>query len=86
MGAWFRLRADFDTSGMDPQSRVIAEALKTHGMILADNGSSWYMSGAPDERWDNDSLRQLASIKGSDLTAVDASALMVDPATGQSRS
>lgn len=43
------------------------------------------MSGAPDERWNNDSLRQLSSIKGSDLTAVDASAIMVDPNTGQTR-
>lgn len=85
MGAWFRLRTDYDTSGLAPQARVVAEALKTHGMILADNGSSWYMSGAPDERWDNDALRQLSSIKGSDLTAVDASALMVDPHSGQSR-
>ena len=44
------------------------------------------MSGAPDERWNNDALRQLSSIKGSELTAVDASALMVDPNTAQSRS
>jgi hypothetical protein len=85
MGAWFRLRADYDTSWMAPQARVVAEALKVHGMILADNGSSWYLSGAPDERWDNAALRQLGSIKGSDLAAVDAAALMVDPNSGQSR-
>ncbi|MHB1137776.1 MAG: hypothetical protein ACYC2O_02395 [Microthrixaceae bacterium] len=85
MGAWFRLRADYDTSWMSPQSRVIAEALKTHGMILADNGSSWYLSGAPDERWDNQALRELASIKGTDLTAIDASTMMVHPWSGQSR-
>jgi len=85
MGAWFRLRADYDTSWMAPQARVIAEALKVHGMILADNGSSWYLSGAPDERWDNAALRQLASIKGSDLAAVDSGALMIDPNSGQSR-
>ena len=85
MGAWFRLRADYDTSWMAPQARVIAEALKVHGMILADNGSSWYLSGAPDERWDNDALRQLASIKGADLTAIDASTIMVDPSSGTTR-
>ncbi len=85
MGAWFRLRADFDTSGLHPQARVIAEALKTHGMILADNGSSWFISGAPDPRWDNDGLRDLASIKGSDLSAVDAAPLMVSPNSGATR-
>lgn len=85
MGAWFRLRADYDTSGMHPQARVIAEALKTHGMILADNGSSWYLSGAPDERWDNDGLRGLMAITGADLTAVDTSSLMADPNSGRVR-
>jgi len=85
MGAWFRLRADYDTSRLHPQARVIAEALKTHGMILADNGSSWYLSGAPDERWDNDGLRGLGSITGNDLTAVDAAPMMVDPDSGQRR-
>lgn len=85
MGAWFRLRPDFDTSGMAPQARVIAEALKTHGMILADNGSDLYMSGAPDPRWDNAALRQLAAITTADFTAVDASSLMVHPDSGQVR-
>jgi len=83
MGAWFRLRADFDTSRLDPQARVVAEALKVHGMVLADNGSSWYMSGAPDERWDNDDLRTLSLIKGTDLVAVDTGPLMVSPDSGQ---
>lgn len=85
MGAWFRLRADYDTSTMHPQARVIAEALKAHGMILADNGSSWYLSGAPDERWDDDGLRDLQRITGADLAAVDASSLMVHPDSGQVR-
>jgi len=85
MGAWFRLRADFDTSRLAPQARVVAEALKVHGMVLADNGSSWFLSGAPDERWNNDDLRTLATITGNDLVAVDASAMMVDPGSGQRR-
>ncbi len=85
MGAWFRLRADYDTSRMHPQARVVAEALKVHGMILADNGSSWYLSGAPDPRWDDDGLRDLLQITGADLAAVDASSLMVSPDSGRTR-
>ncbi len=85
MGAWFRLRADFDTSGLAHDARVIAEAMKTYGLILADNGSSWYVSGAPDERWNNDVLHQLDRIAGSDMTAVDSSSLMADPNSGRIR-
>jgi len=85
MGAVFRLRADVDISWMSPQARVVAQALKDHGMILADNGSSWYLSGAPDERWDNDDLHDLARLTGAQFDAVDTSALMVDPNSGQSR-
>ena len=55
-------------------------------MILADNGSSWYLSGAPDERWNNDDLHQLQTrVHGSDFEAVDTSSLMVDPGSGQAR-
>jgi uncharacterized protein YjdB len=54
-------------------------------MILADNGSSWYLSGAPDERWSNDDLHALTGITGSNFEAVDASALMVDPNSDQAR-
>ena len=52
-------------------------------MILADNGSSWYMSGAPDQRWNNTVLRALGDFTGSDFEAVDASSLMVDPNSGR---
>ncbi len=83
MGAWVRLRADFDTSGFPPQSRVVLEALKTHGAIVADNGSAWYVTGAPDERWDNDDLHSLGAVRGSDFEFVDASGLMVHPDSGQ---
>lgn len=85
MGQRFRLRADFDTGGFSQQALVVAEALKTYGMILADNGSAWYLSGAPDERWDNDALRDLKQITGDDFEAVDVSALMIDADSGQSR-
>jgi hypothetical protein len=77
MGERFRLRADVDISGYDPLVQVILVALKTYGMILADNGSSWFISGTPDERWNNDTLAQLKQLQGSDFEAVDTSSLMV---------
>ncbi len=61
----------------------VCPALKTYGLILADNGSDWYLSGVPDERWDNDLLRELKNLKGSDFEAVDVSALMEDPDSGK---
>ena len=82
MGAWFRLRQDVDISGYTGVVRTILEALKTHGMILADNGSSWYLSGAPDERWNNTVLRALGDFSGSDFEAVNTSSLMLDPDSG----
>jgi hypothetical protein len=54
-------------------------------MILADNGSPWFLSGAPDPRWDNDTLRELRALHGSDFEAVDASSLMVHPDSAQVR-
>lgn len=86
MGQRFRLRADFDITPFAPQVQVILQAMKTYGLILADNGSAWFISGAPDERWDNDTLRQLRQIRGSDLEAVDVSGLIRDPDSGQVRS
>lgn len=85
MGAWFRLRSDYDTSRLGPQARVVAEAMKIHGLILADNGSSWYLSGAPDPRWDNADLHTLDPIAGSDFVAVDTSAMSVGADSGQRR-
>ncbi len=83
MGQRFRLRADFDISGFAPQVQVILQAFKTYGIILADNGSAWYISGVPDERWDNDVLRELRQVHGADFEAVDVSSLMLDPDSGQ---
>jgi len=86
MGQRFRLRADFDISGFSPVVQVILQALKRYGLILADNGSAWFISGVPDERWDNDVLHELHQVHGSDFEAVDVSSLMVDPDSGQVQS
>jgi hypothetical protein len=83
MGQRFRLRADVDLSGFSPEALVVARALQAYGMILADNGSAWFLSGAPDERWDDVALRDLRRLRGSDFEAVDASGLVVDPDSGQ---
>ncbi len=67
MGARLRLRADFDISAFAPDVQVILTALKTYGLILADNGGDWFISGAPDDRWNDDTLHQLTRVKGRDL-------------------
>lgn len=85
MGLRVRLKASVDISGYPPEIRVILQALKDYGMFLADNGSPWYISGAPDERWDNDMLHRMDVLRGSDFEAVDESSLMIDPNSGQSR-
>ena len=86
MGQRFRLRASFDVSSYPPGDQVILRALKKYGMILADNGSAWYISGAPDPRWNNNDLHLLGKVVGSDFEAVDDSVFMVDPNTAQARS
>ena len=81
MGLRVRLKASFDTNGFPPQARVVLEALKRYGMILADNGSPWYISGAPDPRWSNDDLHSLGRVRGSDFEVVDTSHLAPDGST-----
>jgi hypothetical protein len=71
MGLRLKLRAKFPIAGFPPQARVVLLALKRYGMIVADNGSSWFISGAPDPRWDNDQLHTLGKVKGSDFRVVD---------------
>jgi hypothetical protein len=84
MGQRFRLKADVDISGFSPTNQIILQALKTYGMLLADNGSNWFLSGTPDDRWDNDDLHALqAGMLGRDFEAVDCSALIVHPDSGQ---
>ena len=83
MGTRLRLKSSVDISGFSPANQVILRALQTYGMILADNGSNLFISGAPDSRWDDDDLGQLRQIVGSNLEVVDASSLQVDPDSGQ---
>jgi len=75
MGLRVRLRASVPLAGYGPQARAVLTALKRYGMILADNGSPWYVSGAPNARWDDDDLHGLGRITGSDFEVVDTSAL-----------
>jgi hypothetical protein len=70
---------------MPKQARVVAEAMKRYGLIVADHGSAWYVSGAPDERWDNDALRALKALRGGDFEAVDVSGLLVAKTSGRVR-
>ncbi len=71
MGLRVRLKASYDVTGLSAHARVIAVALKQYGMILADNGSDWYVSGMSDSRFDDDVLHELDEITGSDLEVVD---------------
>jgi hypothetical protein len=72
MGLRVRLKASFDISSFGPQSRVILTALKKYGMIVADNGSNWYFSGAPDAGWNDDDLHQLRQVTGDQFEVVQA--------------
>jgi hypothetical protein len=75
MGLRLRLKASFDTRSFPRQARIVLEALKRYGMIVADNGSDWYVSGAPDPRWSNDQLHTLHNVAGSAFEVVDTRSL-----------
>ena len=70
MGMRMRLKAGFDISGFPPNDQVILTALKQYGLIVADNGGAMFISGAPDERWNNDELDQLKTLAASDFEVV----------------
>jgi hypothetical protein len=78
MGLRLRLDADFDLSGFHGQARVILEALKKYGLLVADNGSNWFITGASDTRWDDGDLDQLKLVPGTAFEVVDTGA----PVTG----
>ena len=75
MGLRVRLKASVDISGFPTQARIVLQALKTFGMLLADNGANWYISGAPNPKWSNDDLHSLGRITGSMFDVVDTSSL-----------
>jgi hypothetical protein len=70
MGMRVRLRATFDTRPFPTSVQVILNALKTYGMFVADNGSDWYLSGAPDPRWDDDALATIRRVTGRDFEVI----------------
>ena len=73
LGQRFRLKAGFSLSGFSPETQVILRALQEYGMMLADNGGAWFLSGTPNEHWRNEVLQELRRVKGSDFEAVDLS-------------
>jgi hypothetical protein len=70
MGMRVRLKSTVDISRLSPEARVIATALKRYGMLLADNGSAFYISGAPDSRWSDEALATIKELRGSDFEVV----------------
>ena len=73
MGLRVRLKAGVNIASFPQQARVVLRALQRYGMILADNGSPWYVSGAPNPRWNNDDLHTLGRLTGADFEVVDTS-------------
>src|SRR5262245_34984775 len=82
MGERFRLKANFDITPFPPDVQVILRAMKKYGIMLADNGSAWFISGKPDPRWNDDNLHTLGQLLGSNFEAVDATVLRIDPNSG----
>jgi hypothetical protein len=75
MGLRVRLKASVEISSLPPQARIVAQAMKTYGLILADNGSNWYVGGAPSPKWSNDQLHALGRLTGANFEVVDTSTL-----------
>jgi hypothetical protein len=75
MGLRLRLRSSYPIAGFPRQARIVLTALKRYGMIVADNGTSWYVSGEPNSHWSNDALHTLQRVKGSNFRVVNTSKL-----------
>jgi hypothetical protein len=85
MGARFRLRAGYDISGFSPVNQIILRALKRYGMMIADVGQAWFLSGSPDPRWKNLDLHELQRVTGAEFEFVDVSKMMIDQDSGRAR-
>jgi hypothetical protein len=85
MGERFRLKASFDITPFPADVQVILRAMKKYGIILADNGSAWFISGKPDPRWNDDTLHTLSQLLGSNFEAVDATVLRISADSGAAR-
>lgn len=85
MGIRLRLRSDFDESSYPRDCQIILRCLKKYGMFLADNGSSWFISGEPDKRWNDETLHELSKVTGADFEVVDESGLMVHRNSAESK-
>jgi hypothetical protein len=84
-GQRFRLKANYDISGFSPSIQVILKAFKKYGLIIADIGTDWFVSGTQDSRWDNDVLHTLSNVPGSAFEAVDATMLMITSNSGEAK-
>jgi len=79
MGLRVRLRADYPVAGFPLQAQIVLAALKKYGMIVADNGSNWFITGEPSSHWSNDDLHTLGRVPGSAFEVVDTSSLRLRP-------
>jgi hypothetical protein len=79
MGVRFRLKSDFDISSYSSDAKVILTALKKYGMILADNGSNWFITGATDSRWDDDAISSLKNVPSTAFEAVNTGKIKFGP-------
>ena len=81
----FRHKAGFDVSSYSATNQIILNAMKHYGMLLADNGSNWYVSGSSDARWNDDDLHDLGRVTGASFEAINEAALIIDPNSGQAK-
>ena len=85
MGARFRLKSSFNVAGYSAHARVILRAMQRHGMVVADNGSDWYLQGTSDARWPNSLISELRRIPASGFEAVDTAPLQLSANSGKAR-
>ena len=78
MGMRVRLKSSVDIEGFSQPVKVVLSALKKYGMFLADNGSSWFISGAHDSRWNDDDLSEIRQVRGSDFEVVEMGAVTTE--------